>query len=165
MLPTLTIIEDSREQNPLDFSGFRGVNVVHQGLKTGDYSIQGYEDKICFERKSAPDLISTLSAGHERFLREVERMKSYEEKYILVEREPSIVAHYCECYGWETKYNTAINSLLGYAKHCQIGVRFCKDRHDMAQYIVSKSREYLKAKGENNEPKSENTQNLLHIPS
>ena len=42
----ITIIEDSREQTPLDFSGFRGVESVRQGLKTGDYSIQGFENRI-----------------------------------------------------------------------------------------------------------------------
>lgn len=163
MSPILTIIEDTREQTPLDFSGFRGVDVVRQGLKTGDYSVQGYEDRICFERKSIPDLVGTLIGGHERFLREVERMKAYDEKYILVERDAETLHKYCENRGWEYKFNTIIQSLLGYAKHCQIGVRFCKDRHDMAQYIVSKAREYIREKGENDAIKNENSQDILHV--
>ena len=146
MTPQLTIIEDSREQQPLDFTGFRGVESVRSGLKTGDYSIQGYEDKICFERKSAPDLISTLSAGHERFLREIDRMKDFEEKYILIEREPSVVCYYCTDHGWDAKYNTAINALLAYACHAQIRVKFFPNRRSMASYIVAKSREFVKRK-------------------
>ena len=75
MATNLTIIEDSREQNPLNLGDIRGVEVVRQGLKTGDYSLVGHEDEICFERKSVPDLVGTLIGGHERFLREMVEIK------------------------------------------------------------------------------------------
>ena len=142
----LTIIEDTREQTPLDFTGHRGVESVRSGLKTGDYSVQGYEDKICFERKSVPDLVGTLIGGHERFLREMDRMKDYEEKYILVEHSASKAYLYCERHGWEYKFDTIIQSLLAYAYHYRVRVKFCKNREDMAEYIVKKSREYVKRK-------------------
>lgn len=140
----LTIIEDTREQTPLDFSGFRGVESVRSGLKTGDYSVQGYEDKICFERKSVADLVGTLIGGHERFLREMDRMKDFKIKYILVEQSAGAVYRYCSKLGWEYKFDTIMQSLLAYAYHYQVRVRFCKDRDDMAQYIVKKSKEFLK---------------------
>lgn len=147
-MTNLSIIEDSREQTPLDFTNIKGVEVVRQGLKTGDYSIQGHEDGICFERKSVPDLVGTLISGHERFLREMDRMKGFEVKYILVEHTAGTVYRYCERHGWEYKFDTIIQSLLAYAYHYQVRVRFCKDREDMAKYIVVKSREYLKGKEE-----------------
>lgn len=143
----LIIIEDTREQDGLSFEGFRGVESVRKGLKTGDYSVEGYEDQICFERKSIPDLVGTLIGGHERFLREMERMKSFDTKYILVERTPDRLYWYCDQRGWEYKFNTIIQSLLAYACHYQVRVRFCKDREEMADYIVRKSREFLKTKG------------------
>ena len=144
----LTIISDTREQTELDFSGFRGVNVVRQGLKTGDYSIQGYEDRICFERKSIPDLVGTLIGGHERFLREMDRMKGYEVKYILVEHTAGTVYRYCERHGVEYKFDIIMQSLLAYAYHYHVRVRFCKDREDMAKYVVAKCKEFLKGKEE-----------------
>ena len=142
----ITLILDTREQDGLDFSKFRDVDVARQGLKTGDYSIQGYENAICFERKSVQDLVGTLIGGHERFLREMERMTNFEIKYILVEHTPSIVYHYCARHGWENKFDIIMQSLLAYAYHYQVRVRFCKDREDMAKYIISKSREFLKEK-------------------
>ena len=147
----ITIIEDSREQTPLSFDGFRGVEVIRPGLKTGDYSIQGYEDRICFERKSVQDLVGTLIGGHDRFLREMERMREFEAKYILVEHSPTTLYSYCMKHGWNYKFNTIIQSLLAYAYHYQVRVRFCKDREDMAKYIVTKAREFLKEKGEQDE--------------
>lgn len=140
----ITIIEDSREQTPLSFEGFRNITVVRHGLKTGDYSIQGYEDTICFERKSVADLVGTLIGGHERFLREMDRMKDFKIKYILVEQSAGAVYRYCSKLGWEYKFDTIMQSLLAYAYHYQVRVRFCKDRDDMAQYIIKKSKEFLK---------------------
>lgn len=146
MTNNITIIFDTREQDGLDFSKFRDVDVVRQGLKTGDYSIQGYEDCICFERKSVADLVGTLIGGHERFLREMDRMKDFKIKYILVEQSAGAVYRYCSKLGWEYKFDTIMQSLLAYAYHYQVRVRFCKDRDDMAQYIVKKSKEFLKEK-------------------
>ena len=140
----LTLILDTREQDGLDFSKFRDTDVVRQGLKTGDYSVQGFEDKLCFERKSVADLVGTLIGGHERFLREMERMKDFEVAYILVEHTAGAVYRYCAKQGWELKFDTIIQSLLAYAYHYHVRVRFCKDREDMAKYIVAKSKEFLK---------------------
>jgi ERCC4-type nuclease len=148
MAEEIVITTDTREQLFLDFTKFRGVSSVRGTLKTGDYSIQGYEDQITFERKSVQDLVGTLVSGHTRFLREMERMRSFKAKYILIEHTPDILYNYCAKHGWQRKFNTIIQSLLAYACHYQVRVRFCKDREDMAEYIVKKAREFLKEQGE-----------------
>lgn len=148
MAEEIVITTDTREQLFLDFTKFRGVSSVRGTLKTGDYSIQGYDDTICFERKSVQDLVGTLIGGHERFLREMERMRSFKARYILVEHTPDILYNYCAKHGWQRKFNTIIQSLLAYACHYQVRVRFCKDREDMAEYIVKKAREFLREQGE-----------------
>lgn len=141
----MILIQDTREQLNLDFTGFKGVEVIRTKLDAGDYSVSCYENQITFERKSVQDLVGTLIGGHERFLRELERMKSYKEKYILIEHSPAILFSYCLKHGWENKFNTIIQSLLAYAYHYQVRVRFCKDREDMAKYIVRKTREFVNA--------------------
>jgi len=57
--PLPTIIVDTREQNPLDFSRFNGwiERVEKRALKLGDYSIAGLEDICVVERKDLPDLV------------------------------------------------------------------------------------------------------------
>ena len=146
----MVIITDTREQLNLDFSKFKNIEVVRKKLDTGDYSVSGCENHLCIERKAINDLVGTLVSGHQRFLRELERMKNYEEKYILIEHSPAILYSYCVKHGWENKFNTIIQSLLAYAYHYQVRVRFCKDRKDMASYIVRKSKEFLEKKGEQN---------------
>lgn len=148
MSEDIIIKSDTREQLALDFGKFKNISSVRGTLKTGDYSIQGYEDQITFERKSVQDLVGTLTSGHTRFLREMERMRSFKAKYILIEHTPDILYNYCAKHGWQRKFNTIIQSLLAYACHYQVRVRFCKDREDMAEYIVKKAREFLKEQGE-----------------
>lgn len=86
--PPFTIVVDTREGAPYAFTGMfegsdrdyrpRVVQVVHQGLRTGDYSLHGYTDRITIERKSLSDLMGSL-AGQDgdrrrRFKDEHERM-------------------------------------------------------------------------------------------
>lgn len=140
------IVVDTREQKELVFGKFA---IEKKCLSAGDYSIQGYEDQITFERKSVQDLVGTLIGGHERFLREMERMRAYKVRYILIEHSPEVLYTYCARHGWQRKFNTIIQSLLAYACHYQVRVRFCKDREDMTSYIVKKSKEFINKEGGN----------------
>lgn len=153
----LTIVIDSREQQPLDFYGCKDVDVVRKGLKTGDYSLLGYEDKIAFERKSAQDLIGTLIGGHERFAREIERSKSFDEFYLLVEKSPKEVCDTIHEHTNKTvdQINTAsltmFNTMFAYVWLYGTRVKFLKNRIAMRDYIIRKCNEYVKKKGEKNE--------------
>jgi len=83
-----TIQVDTREGAPYAFQGLHAnsdhsyrplaVQVVHQCLPTGDYSLYGHSDRIVIERKSLSDLMGSLAGeGGERrrrFKDEHERM-------------------------------------------------------------------------------------------
>lgn len=76
----LVIIQDTREQLPI----FKcSETIIERGLKTGDYSIVGFEDKITIERKSIPDLYGSVK--RERFEKCVTRMKKMEWAGLLIE--------------------------------------------------------------------------------
>jgi len=82
---------DTREQLPFHFRDMRidrrraFVLTQKTTLSTGDYSIIGFENKICVERKSLEDLYNTLGNGRERFIRELERMQSFEAAMVVIE--------------------------------------------------------------------------------
>lgn len=76
----IEIIVDSREQKKLLFGGHISTEV--NCLKYGDYSLKD-NSKIVVERKSLSDLAGTLSAGFERFKREIERSKK-DKGYIVI---------------------------------------------------------------------------------
>ena len=52
------IIIDTREQRPLVFDP---LPITIKKLDFGDYSLKGYENRICIERKSVPDLWGTIT--------------------------------------------------------------------------------------------------------
>lgn len=80
------VIIDTREQRPLEITAFP---VEIEKLSVGDYSIRGFHDwnnpGIAIERKSIDDLVSTLTNGRERFLREVEGLRRFQFAAVLIE--------------------------------------------------------------------------------
>ena len=78
-----TIIVDSREHEcPLIFTQLPS---IMRGLPTGDYTVLGFEDHFCVERKTISDLISSISKDNRaRFERELVRMRGYKFKRLLI---------------------------------------------------------------------------------
>lgn len=86
----LRIKIDTREQLPYQFSKFL-VEIQHEALPAGDYSVAGFEDKIAIERKSLNDLIGCLMGDNRaRFERELAKARSYELFVVIVE------ANFCD---------------------------------------------------------------------
>jgi len=75
---------DNREQLAYSFQGY-DCTVEAATLGTGDYSITGFTDKIAVERKSLDDLLGCLTAGRERFEKELARARSLDRFCVLVE--------------------------------------------------------------------------------
>jgi hypothetical protein len=66
--PRATVLVDTREQNPFNFSRFKGwfAGIEKRALPLGDYSIAGLEDVCVVERKDLSDLVhSCTSETHE----------------------------------------------------------------------------------------------------
>src|ERR1035437_6235069 len=61
--PRPTVLVDTREQNPFNFSRFDGwfAGVEKKALKLGDYSIAGWEELCVVERKDLSDLVACRS--------------------------------------------------------------------------------------------------------
>lgn len=54
-------------------------------LRTGDYTIAGYEDRFAIERKSLEDLYATLGQDRQRFEAELERLNEMEFAAVVIE--------------------------------------------------------------------------------
>lgn len=82
-----TLIIDTREQTPYSMARFTDQfkEIKRATLKTGDYSIEGYTDKVCIERKSLTDLVNTVIHNRARFIRELGRMQTFGYAAIVVE--------------------------------------------------------------------------------
>lgn len=84
----LTIICDVREKKPWTFDTLKyKVKTVVRALKTGDYTFEGYEDKIAIERKNGlGEICVNISASdRKRFEACLVRLSKMPVKYIVIE--------------------------------------------------------------------------------
>jgi DNA excision repair protein ERCC-4 len=80
----LRIIRDSREQNGFAFADYPATVEV-ETLASGDYSLQGFENRIGIERKSLSDLLASISTERPRFERELARLRGFDCAAVVVE--------------------------------------------------------------------------------
>lgn len=90
-----TVAIDTREQANFSFHGFKAdaphahlpllINTEVTTLRTADYSIVGYQDRIAIERKSAQDAYQTFCHERDRFERELERLQEMEFGAVVIE--------------------------------------------------------------------------------
>jgi ERCC4-type nuclease len=84
--PRPTLVVDTREQNPFNFSRFKGwfASVESRALKLGDYSIAGLEDRCVVERKNLSDLIHSFTAERPVFVRRLQLMSQFPHRLLVV---------------------------------------------------------------------------------
>ena len=80
----MTIIIDTKEKKPFKLDGLK---TIRKGLKVGDYSIEGFQDRVAIERKSAIDFYYTFGKprNYQRFCVEMKQINKMEFGYLIVE--------------------------------------------------------------------------------
>lgn len=118
------VVIDTREQRPFAFVGLRGlkslgsplmvIDTVRSTLKSGDYSLEGYESQVSIERKSVADLYGTLAKGRARFERELARLSAMAFACVVVEGEWSELLAYPERIGGRVSASSIFRSVLAW---------------------------------------------------
>ncbi len=91
-----TVIQDTREQEGWFFTPYDRCEGMEIGtLQTGDYTLKGYEEVVCVERKASPSEIATnLGKKKQTFYNEIERMRDFPFRYIILEFSASDLINY-----------------------------------------------------------------------
>ena len=91
-----TVIKDTREQDGWFFSPYDKCEGMEVGtLHTGDYTLKGFEDIVCVERKaSVTELAMNLGRKKKAFYDEMERMKDFHFRFLILEFSASDVIEY-----------------------------------------------------------------------
>jgi hypothetical protein len=91
-----TVIKDTREQDGWFFSPYdkcEGMEI--QTLHTGDYTLKGHEDIVCVERKgSVSEIAMNLGRKKKQFHEEMERMKDFPFRYLILQFSASDLIDY-----------------------------------------------------------------------
>lgn len=135
----MIIWQDTREQSPLDFSGYDIVTEVkHSKLDCGDYCVQfknGFIPAVRWERKSIPDLFGTLGKGHDRFKEEIQRAKDFDVKLMLL-IEGTIADISNGTYYSTIDGDKIVKTVFSLWERYDLYPVFCVDRNECARFIV-----------------------------
>jgi len=113
----VTAICDTREQSPLCLEPLK---TITRGLKTGDYSVDTLEDRITVERKSLNDFVQCCTYSRERFERELERMREYRFRAIVVESTWANIE--MKQYHGQTHPNAVLGSAMAFAMSANVPI-------------------------------------------
>lgn len=82
----MKIICDTREKKDyFTFATYDDVEVISYKLKTGDYSIEGYENKITIDRKrTSGEFYINLGSSSKRVKKEMDRMVEFDHAYFVM---------------------------------------------------------------------------------
>lgn len=134
--PRCTVVVDSREQNPLDFSRFEGwfVGIETRALKLGDYSIAGMEDRCVVERKDLPDLTHSFADGRPAFVHRLRLMSQYPHRLLVITTALSQIKS-PQLHGGGNP-NRLTQSLV--ASFASLRIPFlCTETHELAEEMVA----------------------------
>jgi ERCC4-type nuclease len=137
--PDFTVIKDTREQDGYFFSKFNTcAGMVEHKLDTGDYTIQGMEDKVCIERKGCvEELAMNLGSKKHTFLNEIIRMGDFPHKYLVLEFSLKDLLNFPKHTRIPIKNKAAVKITGRYMLKClvefeiwnNVHVLFCGDKH------------------------------------
>jgi ERCC4-type nuclease len=126
----IKIFVDTREQKPLKFN----IPTVSMKLPTGDYSSsKNFFANVFIERKSIPDLFSTLVQGRDRFQNEIDKAREFGFYLVVV-----VDGGYTEAtlYEPKTTFKSRVNG-----SHIFHEIREIMSKNDNIQFVFSGSRD------------------------
>jgi ERCC4-type nuclease len=134
--PRPTVLVDTRERNPFDFSRFTGwfAGVEKKTLKLGDYSIATLEDSCAVERKDLSDLVHSFTAERPVFVNRLRLMSAYPQRLLVITAALSTVK---SSYPFsDVNPNRVMQSLI--AALAGWNVPFvCTETHELGEEIIA----------------------------
>ena len=143
------LIVDTREQDPLFRKPPKGLLIVRDTLRAGDYSCKGFNNNIAIERKSLNDFYGSIGNGRDRFKRELELLKGYQWAGLVIEAEESTVLSANSMYT-QMHPNAIRQTIVSIQLRYRLCVYYAKTRADAERWTLDRLLYFynLKRKGE-----------------
>lgn len=147
-----TIVIDTREPAGGGWEPYFSVPTVRGKLDTGDYSIVGAEHLVAIERKSLPDLLSSLTHERTRFERELQRSTSLDFFAVIIEASAADVLS-----GKFGRFARSVNANAVWESIAAFSVRYCpflfaSDQRTAARMCESMLRRWVRDRRAKIEP-------------
>ncbi|MBT3407853.1 hypothetical protein HOK68_03840 [Candidatus Woesearchaeota archaeon] len=142
----MKLVVDTREQKPYSDKFNTSISFVFKTLSTGDYSIDGYENKFAIERKSKDDFISSITYDRNRFEKEVKRSKNLDFFAVLIDCDFADFANR-NYYSQHVTPNQILGTLYAWSIKYNIHFHFVGSRTNGAYVVEKLAYNYLKYRG------------------
>jgi ERCC4-type nuclease len=134
--PRPTLLVDTREQHPFNFSRFRGwfTGIEKKALSLGDYTVAGLEDVCVVERKDLSDLVHSCTVDRAGFIERLRLMARYPHRLLVI---TSTLSQIKSPYAHANMDPNRITQFL-IATLAGLQVPFvCSETHELGEELVS----------------------------
>jgi len=138
------IFVDTREKLPYVFYKTEScAGGISKTLPVGDYMVEGVDDLVIERKASVSELWSNFGVDRERFFRELELLRKFKYKFLILELQYKDILNGC-AYS-QISPNFIISNLLKVIFEYEINVIFAGNRtcaHDITRRILLKAWKY-----------------------
>lgn len=140
------LIQDTREQSPLFVRLPSGLVVKSCALSNGDYSVGGFEDMVCVERKGISDLVGYVGKERGRTVEKMKRFRSMEWVGLVIEAQEKDVLGELE---FTAVHPEVIRSaLVSFEVRYGVHVYFAVTKEDAGRWVLDRLVKYWMIKHE-----------------
>lgn len=132
------VIIDTREQKPLFVKSLpKGLIVVRDTLKAGDYSVRGLEHLVFFERKEVSDAVRYVTTEHKHTIEKVKPYLHVPNRYLMIEGTEQDM--FMNDSMFSAVHPEAIrNGLAAVEVRCGYRVYYSRDRKDHERFMLDR---------------------------
>lgn len=144
------LLQDTREQKPLYGSGTDGFKVSTATLTYGDYSIRGFEDRFCIERKQMSDFYSYIGKERNHTTRKMREFKDMVSRggwvgLVVEATEADILTGYIMS---RVSPETARQALVSFEIRYGVHTYYSRSRRDIARWVLDRAIKFYKIQRE-----------------
>jgi ERCC4-type nuclease len=148
------LVQDTREQKPLYRGGSgnrpEGLEVITTTLACGDYSIRGFEDRFCVERKQLSDFYGYIGKERHRTTRKMQEFRDMVSAggwvgLVVEATEADILTGYIMS---RVSPETARQALVSFEIRYGIHVYYSRSRRDIRRWVLDRAIKFYRIQRE-----------------
>ena len=146
----MILVVDTREQKPLFTEPKDELVVVAASLPHGDYSLQGFEDRFCVERKRISDFYSYIGKERNRTTRKMEQFRemAFRGGFVGLVVEASEADLLTGFVMSRVSPETARQALVSFEVRYGLHVYYSRSRRDISRWVLDRAIKFYRMQRE-----------------